>query len=770
MNSQSFGFEARSRFRWAAFLGAVILLTLTAGFVRRSSHPAGPGRTVRVHGRRLALGRSALAPISGEEKGEEGGDEHARLLRWIESRHRAAPGVDWRAIEAANREAALAQRALLAKAGGPRPVWHERGPLNMAGATATTAVRPDGKTLLIGSLSGGVFSGVPGAQAWTPLNDSFGRAYLKGLVVAPAPETWVAAAEAELDSAVYVSRNHGATWTRAKGLAGMYEVDEMIQDGGDRRTLYLLGATENATAAQRFLARSRDGGFTFQVLQSWAYEEKPGIWTSRIGAGPLYLMVDGQLQVSTDHGASFSPRGEAIDPRLNVVYLRGSEAGAPTLYAAAGQGGYYPSDLYASDDGGLTWEKRSTFASPVNRNSFAVSITKPDLILYGFVNAMRSADGGRSFAAINDWTEYYQHPASKLHADVRGLDFFLYGGRETLFLGSDGGTYQSTDGGLTVSNLTLNGLRNSEVYGTWSSATNPDLFVAGTQDQGFQESLPAGGRPGAPLDTVQRFGGDYGNLTSATHDLTNVFTVYPGALFDFAPVGETSSVVSVPLPTSAGAFFQATAADPDDPSTVYVGGDHIWRMTHERGDYFAESQFPQSFSSDEGDFVVALAIAPSDHRVWYAATAEGHLWWSRDHGASWSVSAAVEPLSIYQAFSTLQVSPVDPLTCFAGGSGYSASSVLVTHDGGASWSPFTKGLPPTLVWSLAFDGTAAHTLYAATDAGPYVLNAANSTWKSLLGGAAPVVPYTSVEAVPAAHLMRFGTFGRGVWDYGVPGH
>ena len=27
----------------------------------------------------------------------------------------------------------------------------------------------------------------------------------------------------------------------------------------------------------------------------------------------------------------------------------------------------------------------------------------------------------------------------------------------------------------------------------------------------------------------------------------------------------------------------------------------------------------------------------------------------------------------------------------------------------------------------------------------------------------------SVEAVPAAHLVRFGTFGRGVWDYGVPG-
>ena len=448
--------------------------------------------------------------------------------------------MDWRAIEAANREVALARRTLPAeKAGGPPPVWRERGPVNMAGATSGIAVRPDGRTVLIGTVLGGVFSGVPGAQAWTALTDSLGRVYLKGLAVIPAPETWVAAGEAELDSAVYVSRNHGTSWTRAKGLAGMYEVDEMIQDGGDRRTLYLLGAAESATTAQRFLARSRDGGFTFQVLQSWAYEEKPGIWTSRTGAGPLYLMVDGQLQVSTDHGDSFSPRGQAIDPQLKVTYLRGSEAGAPTFYVAAGRDDY-PSDLYASDDGGLTWEKRIGFApssSPVNRNSFTVSITHPDVILYGFVTAMRSADGGRSFAAINEVSDYYDQPASKLHADVRELDFLIYQGRETLFLGTDGGTYRSTDLGATVENLTLHGLRNSEVYSTWSSARNPDLFTTGTQDQGFQESLPNRGRAGAPVRTVQPVSGDYGNLTLATHDLTDVFAVYPGILLDFAPGG-----------------------------------------------------------------------------------------------------------------------------------------------------------------------------------------------------------------------------------------
>jgi hypothetical protein len=206
---------------------------------------------------------------------------------------------------------------------------------------------------------------------------------------------------------------------------------------------------------------------------------------------------------------------------------------------------------------------------------------------------------------------------------------------------------------------------------------------------------------------------------------------------------------------SAVGFFAAATVDPDDPSAVYVAGDHIWKMRHLGGRDFAQTQLPQSFSPDQWDYVAALAIAPTDHNVWYASTLEGHLWHSRDHGATWTESATTGEHLLSNSNGALLVSPDDPLTCFAGGSGY----------GGVSWSPLSDGLPPTIVWSLAFDSPATQTLYAATDAGPFVFNAASSTWRSLLGGSSPVIPYFSVEGVPSAHLVRFGTFGRGVWDY-----
>ena len=104
-----------------------------------------------------------------------------------------------------------------------------------------------------------------------------------------------------------------------------------------------------------------------------------------------------------------------------------------------------------------------------------------------------------------------------------------------------------TDGGASVRNISLTGLMSSQVYSTWSSASNPDFFLAGTQDQGFQQSVPPrGGRAGAPLSTIQQIVGDYGNLTSGSHDLSKVFALYPGLLLYYAPDGDPASSVLVP--------------------------------------------------------------------------------------------------------------------------------------------------------------------------------------------------------------------------------
>ncbi len=769
--------QVRSRFKKSVFAAAALLLALTAGSARHSL-PANPtpdsSRLSVVQGRWLTAG---LPPTRGEE-GEDEGSNRERLLRWLESRHRAAPGYDWRAIEAANLRASLALilEKDAEKARAAKPVWRERGPVNQTGATALVAFRPDGKTLLVGTSQAGIFSGAPGG--WKRTTDTLGG-YLHGLLVSEKPETWVAGVSGLLDGRVYVSRNRGAAWSPAKGLPPLDWIYEMIQDGGNHRVIYLLGlAGQEDGSVRPIVARSRDGGLSFSVVWRGEFSERPGLWTSHIASGPLYLVSRGQLFVSPDQGSSFSALGQVTSPAENYVILRGSEAGAPTFYAAAGK--QTPGNLYVSEDGGHTWESRFQLTGTSYygldaryTGGLAASIRDPNLVLFGNADAFRSADGGRTFARINHWYDYYDRPGDRLHADINGIQFVLDHGQEKLFLSTDGGTYLSTNGGLDVRNITETGLPSGQFYSTWSSASNPDFFLAGSQDQGLQLSVPGSGRTGMALSNAQLISGDYSGLAAATHDMTNVFAIYPtsaaaaGQLMLFQPNGEAGGLVATDIPSlPQTGFFATSAADPDDPATVYIAGDHIWKMRYLGNGNFSQSRLPQNFSPNNSDYVSALVIAPSDHNVWYATTAEGRFWYSRDHGNSWTESDTTRSEPPTGSNGALAVSAADPFTCFAGGSGYGNPSVWVTHDGGANWSPMVTGLPSTTVWALAFDGAAPQTLYAATETGPFVLD--GSTWRSLLGGGAPAGRYFSVEGVPSAKLVRFGTYSRGVWDYVPP--
>jgi hypothetical protein len=77
------------------------------------------------------------------------------------------------------------------------------------------------------------------------------------------------------------------------------------------------------------------------------------------------------------------------------------------------------------------------------------------------------------------------------------------------------------------------------------------------------------------------------------------------------------------------------------------------------------------------------------------------------------------------------------------------------------------GLPSTLVFGLAIDNATELNLFAATEAGPYRFDAHTQTWASILGTEAPLTGYWCVESVPELRVARFGTYGRGIWDYAI---
>lgn len=72
-----------------------------------------------------------------------------------------------------------------------------------------------------------------------------------------------------------------------------------------------------------------------------------------------------------------------------------------------------------------------------------------------------------------------------------------------------------------------------------------------------------------------------------------------------------------------------------------------------------------------------------------------------------------------------------------------------------------------MVYDIAYAKDGSGDLYAACEAGPFRFDRAAGTWTSISTALAPITLYWSVECVDA-ELVRYGTYGRGIWDYRVP--
>jgi hypothetical protein len=367
---------------------------------------------------------------------------------------------------------------------------------------------------------------------------------------------------------------------------------------------------------------------------------------------------------------------------------------------------------------------------------------------------------------VNNWWDYYGDPANKLHADFPGMECLMVGAQETFFLDSDGGTYRSTNGVTTVQNLSLEGLGISQYYDIFTSSTDPYLVAAGAQDQGYQQSLPAT----APyLAFEQLISGDYGHLTSTTgtHDL--LYSVYPGFVLVQLNEAPPQGLLQLDFPAGASySWMPNILADPSDPEVFYLCADHLWKYDRTGASSWSSAQLPQSFATSGASFATSLAIATADTDYWYVATNNGRLWTSHDAGASWTMSSTGPPAHYFYGTDIL-VSPSDPNVAYVAGAGYSNPAVFRTTDGGVSWQAMADGLPSTLVFMLAFDNDVDQTLFAAAEAGPYKYDSTLGRWLSLLGTEAPLTTYWCVESVPELDVVRFGTYGRGIWDFAADG-
>ncbi len=715
---------------------------------------------------------------------DEGEENYKNRELWVELVH-GGKNSDWRSIEAENRmESFQYGKNNVSSRGDDEWVaggnilgkWIERGSNNNAGNIMVVDYDPDDESVYAVGGGGPMFKGDFSGIGWQVVNDKlrFSTNLLKLLKLNNGKKRIISA----LEGIPHYSDDSGKTWQKSMGVTpttnGWNLFDSKVTKSG---IIFFLAKRDYWSNIKVYY--SEDNGQTYKSPLQFATSDTRNIALGmnekndeifvieQKGANKSNLHQFDKLAktmklISQNQDIGFGEKGRA---NLQVVIFQDTTM----IYAYN-----HEQKLHVSKDLGQSWKILSTLPSTPWDVGLFVSPSDPRKMIYGEVNAYRSINGGISWSKINEWWEYYKDIYTKLHADIMTIrEFEDADGNPFILNGNHGGLNISDDYGESHFNIGLYGLNVSQYYDVKTYPYDLDIVFAGTQDQGLQRGAIFGENTS---ELFQNISGDYGHLTFSGNG-KHLWTVYPGGSIGFysdpltqdGPIKgyeidskkETVWIPPVILGPDASKDIVLAAGGSIDSSS---SGSYIIQLEYKNGNVIP-TQLPFDFSSSGGT-ISAMAIHSLDKNIWFVATTNGHFYKSIDRGQVFKRQASFLSESHYLYGSCVLPSKVNPNTVYISGNGYNNSPVYKSVDGGLTFSDYSSGLPKTTVFKIVANEDES-LIFAATENGPYVYVKSKAMWFSLSGLKTPSQTYWSVEYLPHSKTVRFGTYGRGIWDFNV---
>lgn len=747
-------------------------------------------------------------PIDFLGEGADEVDKESAREQYFENIHRAAPGTDWVRLEAHN--AMARHRKRRASRGTEKSLesfadglltgeWFERGSKFTSGSIFDVVQDPDDANhLFLISDGGSIWELDYPSQEYQLVNHDiyFDGNYL-GLVPTESGRNLIAYS----DRRPMYSEDDGQSWEFAE-----LNVDGQLIDSRSVNNWFspqvfgdLLLTTLVVGNGDYELYASSNGGRTYEYLGLPRPEGLTGLGITHIHAAPqtgrFFVLMKRMYDDPTVFvfEATF-PDGGVEYELLNSIEIETEDFFRARIGVAAqpdstGLRMYVQADdqLFRSDDDGASFREMPRFDSkPWAQVPIYVRPSDPDFVAYGNIELYVSYDGGETFNRPSRWYDYYNDPAIYIHADImRMTEITDTNGEPQLLVSNHGGLNRYNRDDSLFHSIALNGLNVAQYYDVSTNPGDNRLIYAGSQDQGFQILADPDPNGQEILGGYQDFSGDYGHTVFAQGG--DVFaTAYPfGSIYAFWGVldGEYNWANYEIEHGSEFIWITPMMSPPreDGQAIVYVAGgsadegstgSHLIEVsldTNEDSPTYGEItgvNKPFDFVDAAAGNISAMTYSPLNTERFYVATEEGRFFRSDDEGETWDESLNFLPGGWYLYGQAIHASKTEENTVWLGGSGYSNPPVWRSTDGGENFEPVSEGLPATTVNGLVANATES-LLFAATEAGPFVYVASEGRWFDLTGQFAPTMRYVSVEFIEERNLARFGTYGRGAWDFQV---
>jgi photosystem II stability/assembly factor-like uncharacterized protein len=356
----------------------------------------------------------------------------------------------------------------------------------------------------------------------------------------------------------------------------------------------------------------------------------------------------------------------------------------------------------------------------------------------GGVNVWRTTDG-LTFTNISQWV---YGGSQYTHADIHVLEYNPI--NNYLYCGSDGGIFESTDGGDSWTNIS-DGLATMQFYKIAGTESNASLLLGGAQDNGSNKW--DGG-----TDVTHLYGADGMDcMINHSNSDTIYYSYQSGGLRRSTNGGNTGQ--NIKPSGSTGSWVTPYIMDPTNANIIYGGYSDVYKSV-DGGD---------TWTNKGADGRSALAIGHNNPLRLYAAR-NTTLRTSEDGGDFWAVVTG--PWS-GQNVTGIAVNPDNDEDVFVTVSGYDAGSkVYRSQDAGMNWTNLSGTLPNVPHNCIVYednDGSPDDALYVGTDIGVFYRNEDLGDWIPFTNGM-PTVEVKDLEINYSAGLIRAATFGRSIWS------
>lgn len=715
------------------------------------------------------------------------------------------------------------------------------GPFRMGARIADIAV-PDSprkahlNTMYVAPWTGGLFKTSNNGTTWTAIFDNVSARLTVGAIAiahANPDMVWVGTGDAFTSRSsyagdgVYKSTDAGRTWTHV-GLDDTQHIARVLIDPANPDVVYVAAMGHlYSTNEARGVYKTSDGGKHWSkvlyiddkigvidlvmnpsdpnTLYAATYDKQRLPWqlvSGGSGSG-IYKTTDGGARwTRLAHGLPSGRIGRIgltlypKDPTIVYALIENANPRQPTAQdsAQARRIGQVPrereigGEVYRTSDGGATWTKMSpesvdvSSKGPYYFSQIRVDLNDDQHIFTTGVSLGNSIDGGRSWHDV-DWPP--RRLFSKIFGDVRTL-WIDPEDSERMLLGSDGGVFESYDGGKTADHFA--NLPIGEAYAVAVDDEEPYNIYVGLQDHENWRGISNG--PHGYVDTWDwtALGNGDGIFTVPDpSDSRWVYTTqdYGGQFRVDQKLGIRQSIRPVRQsgkPPYRFIWDTPIVVSPHDSRVIYTGAQVLLKSA-DRGDHWQE--ISPDLSTDPPDKILpsseggipggipwfgisSISESPVTAGVLWAGTSDGKVQVSRDDGAHWTdvtgKIAAVGGRS--DAFVTrVRASSHAAGTCFVTKGGYKLDDfhpyIYKTTDFGETWTSIAGDLPNEPINVVWEDAENPALLFAGTDGGLFVTIDGGKRWVRMAG--IPNVPVRDVTVQSATRDLVVGSYGRGMF-------